>query len=453
MSEEKAHQVATFPNDIDAYCLAVDSQHDVWVTHAYGKYVTKIDADHATPDGAQLATELRIPSGTGVLPGFTFGIAIDSADNVYFASGSFLYKRNPTQCNPPNDPDAPPCLKRVIKAAQNMTDAWPVIVDAADNVYVAGKYTGGKFAVWKVAPSETVQRIFESVATAGNFKWDLAVDASGNVFVSEWYSERVFRIPTTGAPQEIHTNVVYIDGLEVDSQGSLWVSGRSVVKITSSDNWVTWTQTDRTPTGYVDASNSWMGPDDDLYTTGVSRGKVWEWEGGSVPTSPLVDDAHPAGPPIHQYGLDVFGDVERDYLYLSTEQVTSEPYSDASVWRVCENLDNDILCDSQDNCTEADNASQVDADHDGFGNRCDADFDQNGVSGASDYGIFVTCFGKTVGPGQGPSNDPTCAESDLDGSGVVGGADYANFGALFAHAAGPTGLGCATSPPTDGSCP
>jgi hypothetical protein len=102
--------------------------------------------------------------------------------------------------------------------------------------------------------------------------------------------------------------------------------------------------------------------------------------------------------------------------------------------------DGDGVFDSVDNCTMDSNASQRDVDGDGCGNLCDADFDQNGVAGGSDFNTLRLCFAKTV-PGAGPAADPTCAESDMDGNLVVGASDFNSFRLDFGSAPGP-GASC-----------
>lgn len=92
--------------------------------------------------------------------------------------------------------------------------------------------------------------------------------------------------------------------------------------------------------------------------------------------------------------------------------------------------DGDGVANAVDNCYEVANPSQLDADGDGCGNLCDADFDQDGVEGGSDFNTFRLCFGQSV-PGTGPTDDPTCAESDLDGDGIVGGPDFNRFRLAF----------------------
>ena len=55
-------------------------------------------------------------------------------------------------------------------------------------------------------------------------------------------------------------------------------------------------------------------------------------------------------------------------------------------------LDEDGVDDGCDNCTAAANPSQWDADVDGYGNACDADYTQDGVIGGPDFGVFVAGF-------------------------------------------------------------
>ena len=53
---------------------------------------------------------------------------------------------------------------------------------------------------------------------------------------------------------------------------------------------------------------------------------------------------------------------------------------------------------------------QPDADGDGFGTRCDADYDNNGIVGFSDFGLFAQVAG-AVDTDRWPGETP---ESDLD---------------------------------------
>ena len=92
-------------------------------------------------------------------------------------------------------------------------------------------------------------------------------------------------------------------------------------------------------------------------------------------------------------------------------------------------------------CRALANANQRDTNQDGFGNLCDADYDDDGVSGISDYGILLTSYGRVTGD---PLYDP---DVDANGDGAVGMQDYGMFLGAFTHSPGPSGLACAGTIP------
>ena len=99
-----------------------------------------------------------------------------------------------------------------------------------------------------------------------------------------------------------------------------------------------------------------------------------------------------------------------------------------------QDTDGDGVCDDYDNCTEIPNPAQTDTDDDGFGNVCDADFDNNGMVGASDLGFLrvVPLLTKVGDPGYN-------AVVDLDESGSITPADHMKFRKLLGTAPGPSG--------------
>ena len=103
--------------------------------------------------------------------------------------------------------------------------------------------------------------------------------------------------------------------------------------------------------------------------------------------------------------------------------------------------DQDGVDDPFDDCLVDPNPDQRDTNQDGYGNLCDADFDDNGGTGISDFAVFRPAFGSTLGQ---PAYDP---DTDLTGDGGVGIADFALFRSLIGAAPGPSGLACAGTPP------
>ncbi len=102
--------------------------------------------------------------------------------------------------------------------------------------------------------------------------------------------------------------------------------------------------------------------------------------------------------------------------------------ADEVVVAITPDTDGDGVVDTQDNCILIINPDQRDSNADGFGNICDADLDNNGQVGFSDFSLFRVSFG---------SND---ADADFDGSGQVGFSDFSLFRVMFGKPPGPSGI-------------
>jgi hypothetical protein len=108
--------------------------------------------------------------------------------------------------------------------------------------------------------------------------------------------------------------------------------------------------------------------------------------------------------------------------------ILSDDFSSTTMAEPVPDTDSDGIADSADNCTQHANADQRDTNGDGYGNRCDADFDNNGFVNFADQAYFKSKFG---------TSDP---DADLDGNGFVNFADQAIFKSLFGKPPGPSGL-------------
>jgi hypothetical protein len=112
--------------------------------------------------------------------------------------------------------------------------------------------------------------------------------------------------------------------------------------------------------------------------------------------------------------------------------------------------DADGLPDTIDNCRTISNRDQFDADGDGFGNNCDTDLNQTGLTTAADYTILRTYLNKTRGiPDLNRGTSPT--------TGLVTAGDYTILRNNLNKIPGPSGRrqACVSSatcsgPPTPG---
>jgi hypothetical protein len=98
--------------------------------------------------------------------------------------------------------------------------------------------------------------------------------------------------------------------------------------------------------------------------------------------------------------------------------------------------DGDGVPDDVDNCTVVANPSQIDTDTDGCGNACDADYDQNGVTNATDFLHFRKHYLTTEAQ---PNWDPNV---DMNGDGVIDKLDHALLAGEFLTHVGPGQPNC-----------
>jgi hypothetical protein len=102
--------------------------------------------------------------------------------------------------------------------------------------------------------------------------------------------------------------------------------------------------------------------------------------------------------------------------------------------------DGDGVLDFQDNCLGVSNPDQLDTNQDGYGNLCDADFNDDGVIGGPEFNAILIAFGAESGD---PGFDP---DMDMNGDGAIGGFEFNLVLGAFGGVPGPSGLSCAGTP-------
>lgn len=123
--------------------------------------------------------------------------------------------------------------------------------------------------------------------------------------------------------------------------------------------------------------------------------------------------------------------ANRDYLLkvVTTSNQAAFNHDYGLAWRRALDADHDGIGNQFDNCILIANSDQRNSDSDSFGNRCDADFNNNGVVDPFDLSLLKSRFGSTTSPDQ-----------DLNGNGVVDPFDFSLLKSMFGSAPGPSAL-------------
>ena len=100
-----------------------------------------------------------------------------------------------------------------------------------------------------------------------------------------------------------------------------------------------------------------------------------------------------------------------------------------------------------DNCPFEYNATQTDTDFDGFGNRCDADFNNTATVNVTDFNIFISCYGADPADEAINALGKPCTLHDFDDSNSVDVTDYNLFLPFFTGSqVAVSGIACAGAP-------
>ncbi|MEM7084222.1 MAG: RHS repeat-associated core domain-containing protein [Pseudomonadota bacterium] len=200
-------------------------------------------------------------------------------------------------------------------------------------------------------------------------------------------------------------------------------------------------------------------------TTSAGVRRYYYNDAGRLQRSAQYDDVNDTEETIATYLYNGLGErVEKHvingsttrYLYGADGQLLAEADSGGAllveyIWLegvpiavVGVDSDGDGLLDTEDNCTlfangpdqtDAGGNIQLDSDQDGFGNGCDADFNNDQIVNVVDLGMLRKHFLEPVTDGSGN------AQFDLNGDGVINVQDLGLLRANFFSAPGPAGSG------------
>ena len=158
-------------------------------------------------------------------------------------------------------------------------------------------------------------------------------------------------------------------------------------------------------------------------------------EGSTITESQLAVDANKDG---------VINTSDKGYTVKPNTPVsfTAQASVSSSTSAPAVDTDGDGIIDNRDNCIDVSNTSQLDTNSDGYGNMCDADYDNDGIVGLSDYGIFRNSYQTEVGsPGYN-------VDVDKDGDSIIAIGEFGLISAqMEAQVPGPSGLSCAGTIP------
>jgi streptogramin lyase len=230
--------VATQPNKIIAIGSGFSSPHDV----AVGKYGYAYVADtghHAIKKVAPNGTITTIASLTGSQgPG---GDAIDSVGSVYFTD-YYASIHGPYGAVYKITAD-----KKIVAVRSGFSIPWGVVVDKDGYSYVADVRSG---YLYTISPNgKHLKKVCTGFFQQPN---DVAVDAAGNVYVAVWgfsgtqyhgavYMIRPSQFGSCAALTRIGSGFLHPDGVAVDAAGNVYVSdlGHNAVKKVAPDGTIT----------------------------------------------------------------------------------------------------------------------------------------------------------------------------------------------------------------------
>jgi len=320
--------------------IAVDSSGNVFVAGGTTNNAFKISTPGTCSTGGTPCTITEIIDSTGDGSNALDGpqsIAVDSSGNVFVAGGTTgnVFKiSTPGTCSTGGTPCT---ITEIIDSTGDGSNALDkpqsIAVDSSGNVFVAGIISGNAFKISTPGTCSTggttctITEIIDSTGDGSNALPNpagIAVDSSGNVFVTGAFSNNVFKISTPGTCSTGGTTCTITEiidstgdgsnafdepiGIAADSSGNVFVAGftsNNAFKIstpgTCSTGGTTCTITEIIDsTG--DGSNAFDGPDaiavdssGNVFVAVASSDNAFKISEDSVPPNTSID-SNPTDP-------------------------------------------------------------------------------------------------------------------------------------------------------------
>ena len=239
-----------YPNDV-----AVDAAGNVYVVDTYNHKIRKITAAGVVTTLAGSGTQGSYDAtGTSASFNTPVGIALDASGNVYVSEYANHKIRKITAAKVVTTLAGSGTEGEIDGSGAGASFNYPrkVSVDAAGNVYVADTFN---YKIRKITPAGVVTTwagsgiagATDGIGTAASFNnpTSIAVDATGNVYVADYYNNKIRKITAAGVVTTlagsgtqgatdgtgIAASFKYPHSVAVDALGNVYVADRGNQKI------------------------------------------------------------------------------------------------------------------------------------------------------------------------------------------------------------------------------
>ena len=236
--------------------VAVDASGNVYVADTGNNTIRKITSAAVVTTLAGTAGTFGSADGTGSAATFSnpYGVAVDASGNVYVADPGNSTIRKITSAGVVTTlAGTAGVLGHAdgIGSAASFSDPYGVAVDVSGNVYVSDS---GNNTIRKITPAGVVTTLAGTAGVRGSadgtgsaasfsYPYGVAVDASGNVYVTDYLNNAIRKITSAGAVTTFGGVAPFSNpsGVAIDVSGNVYVadSGNNLIRNITSAGVVT----------------------------------------------------------------------------------------------------------------------------------------------------------------------------------------------------------------------